>query len=178
MPNTLTQASVFLISAIFELYLSVLALRLILAYTQANYFNPITQMIVKLTQPIVAPLRRVVPTYRRIEWATLIWILIIETIKIFLLVALLEATPALVTSLLFSVTETLKLILNIFFYAILLQVILSWIQPGHSPVNQVLEQITSPIMRPLHRLIPPIGGFAITPIQALVLLRFLIIAIP
>jgi len=70
---------------------------------------------------------------------------------------------------------TLKLILSTFFYAILFHAILSWIQPGYSPVSQILSQLSSPILRPLQRAIPPVAGFDLTPLFALIILQFAMI---
>jgi YggT family protein len=78
--------------------------------------------------------------------------------------------------LILAVGDTLKLVIQTFFYAILLQVVLSWVQPA-SNANYVLMQFTSPIMRPLHRIVPNVGGFDITPIPALLLLQLLQIVI-
>ncbi|MEO8401289.1 MAG: YggT family protein [Gammaproteobacteria bacterium] len=175
MTDTLDNAGIFLISTLFNLYLFVLVVRLILAFAQANYFNPLTQLIIKLTQPLVAPLRRIFPTYRGIEYATLVLILFFELLKIILLSAITIGLPNIVELFVFTVADSLKLILNTFFYAILLRAILSWFQPGFSPAGQLLEQISSPIMRPLQRMIPPINGIDITPIPALIILQLLVI---
>lgn len=175
MTDSFENAGVFLISTLFNLYLFVLVVRLILAFVQANYFNPLTQLIIKLTQPLVAPLRRVIPTYRGIEYSTLVLILFFELLKIILLSAMTIGLPNMVELFVFTVADSLKLILNTFFYAILLRAILSWFQPGFSPAGQLLEQISSPIMRPLQRMIPPINGIDITPIPALIILQLLVI---
>ena len=158
--GTMSNAGLFLVTTLFDLYLLVLVVRLILAYSRANYFNPVTQVIIKLTQPLVAPLRKVIPNYKGIEFATLLLIIVFEIIKILL------------------IRHTLKLILNTFFYAILIQVLLSWIQPGNTPATQLLSQITAPIMRPMHRLVPPIGGMDLSPIPALIILQLLVILLP
>ena len=178
MTNSFNNAGLFLISTLFNLYLVILAIRLILAYARANYFNPLTQIIIKCTQPLVAPLRRLFPTYRGIEFATLIWIIIFEAAKIFLLSTLTFGMPYLTSLLLFSITDTLKLLLSTFFYAVLLRAILSWFQPSHSPASEWLEQMSAPIMRPLQRIIPPINGIDITPIPALIILQLFIILLP
>lgn len=178
MSSHFSEAGLFLIKTLFDLYLLILMVRLILAYVQANYFNPITRFIVKLTQPLVAPLRRVIPNYRRIEFSTLVLIIIFELIKISLLFLLTVGLPNILLLIPLSIIEALKLLLQTFFYAILLQAIMSWFQPGETPATQLLKQISSPILYPLQRIIPPISGFDITPIPALLLLQLLIIILP
>lgn len=174
MPNAIHAAWLFLINAIFDFYIFILMARLIMVFTGINYFNPVVQFIVKLTQFIVNPLRRLIPNVGRLELASLVLILVIEAIK-FLLVSLVTVgVPSLFGIILLVIGDTLGMLINFFFYAILLQVILSWIQPD-SPMNGMLNQIISPIMRPIQRLVPTVGGFDISPIPALLLLHLLTI---
>lgn len=176
MQNPISTAGLFLINVLFDLYLLVLMVRLILCLAGANYFNPITQVIIKLTQPLVAPLRRMIPNIRNLETSTLIIIVLLEIIK-YVLIAFIVTGLAdnFVGLFVLAVTDGLKLFFDTFFYAILLQTILSWVHAGYSPVSQLLLQITMPIMRPLQRLIPPVGGFDISPIPALILLQLITI---
>ncbi|HSW68700.1 MAG TPA: YggT family protein [Gammaproteobacteria bacterium] len=178
MSGNFENAGLFLIKSIFELYLLILMVRLILAFASANYFNPLTQFIVKLTQPLVNPLRRVIPNYRRIEFSTLVLIIVFELLKITLLFALSVGIPDFFMLLMLSVLESLKLLLKILFYAILIQAVMSWFQMADTPVTDVLRQITSPILRPLRRMVPPISGFDITPIPALIILQLCIMLLP
>lgn len=178
MPSHFTEAGLFLVRAVFECYLLVLMIRLILAYTNAHYFNPLIRFIIKLTQPIVGPLRRIIPNYRRIEFSTLVIILLIECAKLFFLFLLIGNMPSVLFVISVAIIEALRLLLQTFFYAILLQALMSWFQPGETPATYVLRQITSPILYPLQRVIPPVSGFDITPIPALLLLQLLIILLP
>ncbi len=178
MSDSLTRAGMFLIGTLFNLYILVLVLRLILAFARANYFNPLTQFIIKLTQPLVAPLRRVIPNYRGIEFSTLLLIIVFEMLKITLLSMLYAGLPQIAAVILLAFLDTIKIILNTFFYAILLQALLSWFQPGFSPAGQVLEQITSPILTPVKRILPPVNGIDFSPIPAMILLQVLIIMLP
>lgn len=178
MYENITNAGLFLVSAVFDLYIMVLIIRLLLAYASANYFNPITQVIIKLTSPLVNPLRRVVPNFFRIEFSTLLLIIIFEMIKIVLLSLLTVGMLNIFSIIILAVLASIKFILQILFYAILLQAILSWFPTAYSPASQVLEQITSPVLRPMRRIIPPIQGIDISPIPALILLQVLIILLP
>ncbi len=175
MLSPIKNALLFLIQMVFDLYLLVLMVRLILFWSKSNYFNPITQTVIKLTQRIINPLRRIIPNYKNLETATLVTIFIIESIKYFLLGLIAYGVQNSVGIFFLAFIEMIKLLLNTFFYAILLQAILSWVNAGYSPLGEVLAQITSPIMRPLRRLIPPVGGFDISPIPALIGLQLLLI---
>ncbi len=178
MTGSFYNASAFLISALFGLYLYVLTIRFIMAIARVNYFNPVTQIIIKLTQPLVAPLRRVVPNVRNVEIATLIWILLFELAKLITLSFLMYGSFLVTDTFFFTVTETIRLILKTYFYAILIQAILSWVQQGYTPIGQLLMQITQPILYPFQRVIPPVGGIDISAIPALLVLQFLLILIP
>lgn len=175
--GSLNNALVFLINSLFDMYLFVLCIRLILAWSRANYFNPITQFIIKITQPLVGPVRRMIPNFRGIECSTLVLIVLFEMIKVAILSLVLSGIPAVSALLSLSLVYTIRLILTTFFYAILVQALLSWFQPHYTPVSQLLTQITAPILRPLQRVIPPISGFDISPIPALLILQLLLILV-
>ncbi len=167
----------FLFKTSFEFYIIILLIRLILAYAQANYFNPITRLIIRLTQPLIEPLRRIIPNYRRIECSTVVLVFVIELIKIIVLSALTTGIPSILALMGLTLVEAIKTLLSILFYAILLQAILSWFKPSDTPATQVLRQLSSTVLQPLQRIIPPVGGFDITPIPALLILQLLIILI-
>lgn len=178
MLGTFNEVGIFLLNSIFDLYLLVLMLRLILCWARSDYFNPITHFIIKCTQFIISPLRRMLPTYKGIELSTLFLILLLGSLKFFLIGLILVGLPQNIFGIfMLACVDSLKLLLNIFFYAILLQAILSFIQQGYSSLSVILTQITSPILRPIQRLLPVVGGFDLSPIPALILIQVLIILI-
>lgn len=174
MPMNIYNALVFLIYTVFDFYLFILVIRLVLVWVKAYYYDPVTQFIAKLTDPIVKPLRRIIPNIGAIETATLILVIVLEMIKFFLLSYLEFGLPNPLGLVILAVGDALKILLDSFFFAILFQAIMSWVN-ANSHINRVLYQYTAPIMQPLHRIIPPIGGIDITPIPALILLKLLII---
>lgn len=171
MYQSLNNTGIFLINSIFDLYLMVLCVRLILAYSRANYFNPIIRLVITITQPVIAPLRRYIPNYNGIEFSTLLFMVILATVKYLLISALFFTPPSLGLLFIGAIFSCVKLILSIFFYSILFGAILSFLTPGETPLSQVLSQLSSPILRPLQRLIPPVGGFDLSPIPALLVLQ-------
>jgi YggT family protein len=176
MVSPIHSALSFLVNTVFDIYLFILTLRLVLVFVGSNYFEPLTQFVIKLTQFIVNPVRRVLPNKGRFEIATIVIIFALEAVK-FLLISLMDfGFPNVLGLMLLSVADLLQFLTQIFFYAIILQAVLSWLQPN-SPMNRLLYQITAPIMQPLRRYIPNIGGFDITPIPALILLQLLLILI-
>lgn len=172
MADSIRGALLFLISTIFDLYLFVLIIRIILVWVRADYFNPITQFINRLTQFIIKPMRKIIPNIGQLELASVVLIFLLEIAKFSLISSFTFGLSNPLGLLVLATADAIKLLLNTFFYAILLQVILSWLQP-YSPVNTILLQFTAPIMRPIQRLIPPVGGFDLSPIPALIILQVL-----
>lgn len=170
----LNSAGLYLITTVFDLYLIVLAVRLILAWMRANYFNPITRFIISITQPLIAPVRRVLPTYKGFEFATFFWMIIVELIKLSLLSVFFLGPVIFIMIFLIAVLSAIKMILSVFFYSILIGAIMSLLSPQHTPLSEILNLISAPILRPLRRIIPPIGGMDITPIPAMIILQVLI----
>lgn len=175
MGNVFDNAGVFLIGSLFDIYLFILGLRLLLVWVHADYFNPISQFVINLSQFLIKPLRKIIPNIGPLETSTLFVMIALEILKYFLLLNLMTGMPNFSGLLILSLADGLKLFLNILFYAIIAQVILSWLQPGFSPISRVLNQLTAPLIRPFQRLIPNVSGFDLSPIPALLLLQLLMI---
>jgi YggT family protein len=170
-------AVLFLIETLFGLYLTILSVRLILAYEHANYFNPITRFIITVTQPIIHPMRRILPNIGRLEVSTLVLICIVVILKLLLIMLIVQQYFPIPLFLYIVLKEVINLILKTFFYAILIFAILSWVHIEATPLMQVLSQLSAPILRPLQKIIPPISGFDISPLVALILIQVLMIFI-
>jgi len=176
MPNAIHTALLFLIETLCSLYLFVLMIRIVLVWIRSDYFNPLTQFIVKLTNAFVKPLRRILPNIYRLELASVVLAFLLGLIK-FSLLAYLNVGLANVLGLsVLSLGDMLATLLQVFTYAILLQALLSFVQP-FSPINIILHRFTAPIMQPLQRIIPPIAGLDLSPIPALIGLQLLSILI-
>jgi len=177
----LDNALMFLITAVFNIYIFVLIVRTLFAYAHMHYFHPVVQVVTRLTQPIIAPLRKIIPNFHNIELSTVLVILLLSLIKLILLSVVASIMPTIPTLILLSVCGAIKLLLNTWFYAIIIQAILSWVQSTQyrqSHVNEILSAITSPILSPFQRIIPTIGGFDISMIPALIILQFLMLLLP
>lgn len=177
MNSAFQNAGFFLINTLFNLVIFLFLMRAVLVFIRADYFNPISQIIIKLTRPVIAPLRRFIPDYKKIELASVVVIFLMELLKFFLLAFISSQMPNVIGLAILSLADGLKSTINLFFYAILIQAIMSWVQPGNTPVTQLLSKITSPIMRIFYRFVPPINGIDITPIPAMIFLQLLLILI-
>lgn len=168
--NPLNNAGVFLISTLFGLYILAIMLRLVLQLVRADFYNPVSQFIVKITNPPLKPLRRVIPGFAGIDVASVLLMLVLQMTE-FLLVGLIQNYPAPVIPglLLYASVELLVLTFYIFLFSIFILAILSWINPGHyNPVNMLLHQITEPVLRPVRRLVPPMSGMDLSPMVAII----------
>jgi YggT family protein len=173
MSPAVQEALIFLVNAVFTFYIFVLLIRFILAWVRADYFNPLSQFFIKLTQPIIAPLKRIIPNYKNFELATLFMVIVVELLKFSAAGYLKNVNLGFSNMMLLTLADIFGTLFNIFFYAILIQAISSWFNQGNSTMSDLLYKITSPIMRPLHRIIPPIGGIDLSPVAAMILLQFL-----
>jgi len=176
MIHALNNAFIFLLSTIVDLYVFILLTRFILVWIRVDYFNPITQFVAKLSRPLIQPLKRVMPTVKNIEFSTLLVIFTLVALKFFLIGLATIGLPDFFGLFLLTCADILKSFVNFFFYAVLLQVILSWVPHfSYSPAYRLLALITAPLIYPVKRIIPPVAGFDITPIPVLMGLHLLLI---
>ena len=170
----------FIIQTLFELYVLTFLLRLVLQWSRADFHNPISQFIVQVTNPIVVPLRRVVPPWRGVDMATVLAILGLELVGTAALFWLRTGeVPGAGLLLYLTVLRTLVMVLRMYVFAVLIYAILSFISPGtYNPVTSVLASICEPVLRPVRRVIPPIAGIDLSPLFVIILLQALLIAIP
>lgn len=168
----MTQALYFILKTLTQLYLLLLILRFWLPMFRADFRNPVAQGVLRLTSPLVIPLRRFIPPIGRIDTSTVLVAFVIEYALILVLLALGGRSAGFVPIALTSLVELAVLSLNMFFFVILIKIILSWVAPhNYNPVTAMLTTLAEPILRPFRRFIPPLGGLDISPIFAIVLLQ-------
>jgi len=166
--NYLTNPLEFLINTLFSLYIMAIMLRFLLATLHADFYNPVSQFLVRITNPPLLLLRRIVPSVGKIDTSALLLMLLLQMAALALIVVLRGGSPGIGNLLLLSVAELFGLLLNIFLFSILIQVVLSWINPGtYNPVIALLYSITEPVLRPCRRLLPPVSGMDLSPLLAL-----------
>lgn len=167
------QAVLFLIDTAISLYLMVMILRLWLQLVRADFYNPFSQFVVKATNPLVLPLRRVIPSLGRLDTATLVLAYVIMLVKLLLLQLVQSGQVLLVPSLLLSVALLVKEILTLLFWILVIRALLSWFSQGRSPVEYVMHQLTEPLLRPVRNILPPLGGLDLSVLVVLIGLQFL-----
>jgi YggT family protein len=178
MPSNIASALVFIVNALTSLYLLVLLLRFWLPWLRADFRNPLAQGILKLTSPVIVPLRRIVPSFGRLDTATILVAFAVQYLGLILILFIVGVSASISTIAISAVVKLALLSLNLFMFAIFIRIILSWVSQGqYNPATAIITSLTEPLLRPVRRLIPPMGGFDISPIFVIIglgaLTRFL-----
>ncbi|WMY75056.1 YggT family protein [Buttiauxella selenatireducens] len=149
----------FLVKTLIELYVMVLLIRIWMQWSRCDFYNPFAQFIVKITQPIVGPLRRIIPSIGPIDTSSLLVAFILTTLKypvlLLIQVGALSLDPM---NLLVGLLSLFKSAGTLVFWVIIIRSLMSWISQGRSPIEYVLMQLTEPMMAPIRRVIPAMGG--------------------
>ncbi len=164
----------FLLSTVLDLYIMVVLLRIWLQAARADFYNPFSQFIVKATQPVIGPLRRIIPSIGSIDMATLLFAYFLSVMKFVIMVMLLSGGSAVlsVQFLLLGLLSLIKAAGGLLFWILLLQAIMSWVSQGRSPMEYVFHQLTAPMLAPIRRIIPPMGGLDLSVLVLFIALQF------
>jgi YggT family protein len=171
------QALVFLFETLISLGLLAVLLRLLLQWARADFRNPLARALVQITNPLLVPMRRVLPSIGRVDTASVVAVLALTLFKVsiaWLLGGL--GLPPLLLWLQMALFELLQTLLWTYFLAIFMYALLSMIAPGtYSPAQALLQSLCEPVLRPLRRIIPPLGGLDLSPLWAGILIQALLI---
>jgi len=160
---------VFLIDILLQLYATALLIRVLLQWVGADFYNPVSQFIVKITNPPVIPMRKLIPSFGGIDIATLLLSILVLAIKVMVVY---QTLNPLAISLL-AIGQLLMLTLSIFLYSIIIQAILSWVNPDpRNPAVSLLNSLTYPVLKHFRNLLPPMGGMDLSPMIAIIVLMF------
>ncbi len=170
-------ALIFLADTLLSLALFVVLARLLLQWARADFRNPICQAIVRLTNPVILPLRRVLPPVRKIDTASVVAVLIVAFIKVGIIFALTGfGWPNAWLWVRAVALELARTVLWTYFYAIFLYALLSLVAPGgYSPLQSVLATLCEPVLRPFRRLIPAVAGIDLSPLWAGIAIQAILI---
>jgi len=173
----------FLISTLLELVVLTFVLRLLLQTVRADFYNPISQAILRITNPLVIPARRAIPAWGRLDLPTLVVIIILQlaaTLTLSGLQGVLYGVPfpGVATLLYFALLGLMRLLVQFYFFALLVYALMSWFGPQqHNPLAGMLGRLCNPILGPVRRLLPPIGGLDFSVLVVLLALQAMMIAL-
>ncbi|MFP6831489.1 YggT family protein [Pseudomonas koreensis] len=171
----LNTAAVYVLQTLGSLYLLIVLLRFVLQLVRANFYNPLCQFIVKATQPLLKPLRRIIPSMFGLDMSSLVLAILVQLALMALTLLLTYGTTGNPLQLfIWSLIGVTALFLKIFFFALIISVILSWVAPGsHNPGAELVNQICEPALAPFRKILPNLGGLDLSPIFAFLALKLI-----
>ncbi|MGK0404659.1 MAG: YggT family protein [Oleispira sp.] len=172
--SSLTQVGLLIINTLVGLYLLLVVMRFLLQLVRADFYNPISQFIVKATNLPLIPLRKVIPGIGGIDVASIVLALLVQAVAIVLILLLNGIQPPPLQVAMWSAIGILSLLLKVYFWGLLITVIASWVAPNsYNPVLILINQILEPAMKPIRKIMPDLGGMDISPIIMFLLIQVL-----
>jgi YggT family protein len=173
------QAIVYIVQTLITLYQAVLLLRLLMQLTRADFRNPLGRAVVQLTDPVILPLRRLLPPMGKIDSASVAAILIVSAVKIAVIQLLWGfGLPSVVVMVHGVALDLLRVTLNTYLFSMILNGLLSFVAQGNqSPAQSLLASICNPILNPVRRVIPPIAGLDLSPLWVCIAIQAVLIGI-
>lgn len=175
--NYLINAAVYLINLSFGLYLIAIMLRFLLQIIRADFYNPICQFLITITDPTLKLLRRWIPGYRGFDWPSILLMISLQAIEICLIALLIGGRiPAAISFPVIIASKLFGLLIYLYIIVIIIQALISWVQPGsYSPLTVLLYQLSDPLVKPVRRIIPTAGGIDWSLFIVLILLNLALI---
>ncbi|HWV08928.1 MULTISPECIES: YggT family protein [unclassified Pseudomonas] len=170
------EALIYIIQTLGSLYLLIVLLRFILQLVRADFYNPLSQFIVRATHPLLRPLRKVIPSVAGLDLASLVLAILVQLLLMAVTLTLMGYNVGgfIPQLLVWSVIGITSLFLKVFFFALIISVILSWVAPGsYNPGAQLVQQICEPLLAPFRKLLPNLGGLDISPIFAFITINLI-----
>ncbi len=158
-------AGLFLVDTVLGLYILIVLLRFLFQLLRADFYNPLSQFIVKASNPPLARLRQLIPSLWGIDLGAIVLLLLLEGLRLALTALMLGHTPRVSGVLILSIGELLKLTVYVIVFSIFVRALLSWVSSGtRNPMARLLGSFTEPLLAPARRLLPATGGLDLSPI--------------
>ena len=168
----MTDPLILLIDTVFSLYILAVVLRFLFQWTRADFYNPISQFLVKITHPPLKILRRFIPAVGKIDTSSKVLALTLQMVSDLSILMLKGVMVGIAGLVILSFTQLVSLIINVFVFAVFARAILSWFDPGnYNPASSLLQSLTEPLLSVCRKVIPNLGGIDLSPLAALVALQ-------
>ncbi|MDT8448646.1 MAG: YggT family protein [Wenzhouxiangellaceae bacterium] len=178
MGGSVGNAFAFLVETLFSLYLAALLLRVLLEAVGADFYNPVSQVLITVTQPLVGPLGKLIPRFGRFNTAAVVLLIIVQTISLIAVAALSGYAAGPFDALVAAAFRLIRLLLVMYMVLIIAEVILSWVGGAmRHPIIPLIYQLTRPVLEPIRRVVPNIAGLDLSPLVAIIGIQFLMILI-
>jgi len=170
-----TEISLYLVRNLGALLLLMVVMRGVLHTSRVNFYNPISQLIVRLTNPLLAPFRNFLPSAGRVDWAVVVLAVLVQSLILLAITVIAGdgwATPGLPILLVWGVIGVLGLLINLYFFILIAMIIISWVAPGsRHPAIELIWQVSEPVMAPVRSLLPNMGGIDFSPILLFIIIN-------
>jgi YggT family protein len=171
-PSYVTDPLIFIVDSLLSLYIVAVLLRFLLQWTGAEFYNPISQFLIKITHPPLKLLRRFIPAIGKIDTSSLVLLLSLQMVSDFTILILKGVTLGIGALTVLSLTQLVSLVINVFVFAVFARALLSWLEPGSfRSATSILQSLTDPLLDTCRRFIPELGGVDLSPLAALMLLQ-------
>jgi len=163
-------SAALIFSTLTGIYLLAVLLRFLLQVAKADFYNPVSQSVIKITDPMVRILRTFIPGYRGIDFSSLVLAFAVQATAICVLIILYGGSiPGVGYIITWAFVGVVLFIINIYYYAILASIIMSFVMmfsgsTSPHPLLLLVWQLTEPIMAPVRKIIPSMGGLDFSPI--------------
>lgn len=174
----MSNAGVFLVDFVFGLLIMAVMLRFLLQLVRADFYNPVSQAIVTVTNPALRPLRRVIPSLGGLDTASLVLLLVLQLLNTWLTTVIVGVGAALPGLLVVALAELVNKVIWTFLIVIFVRIILSWVAQGtYHPIIGLIDALSAPLLDRARRLIPPLGGLDLSPLLPILALQLALILI-
>jgi len=178
MGGSVGNAFAFLVETLFSLYLAALMLRVLLEGVGADYYNPVCQVLIRVTEPLVGPLGRVVPRIGRLNTAAVVLLIALQAIAVIVVAAISGYAVDPVQAIVVGLFRLVRMLLVMYMVLIIAEVILSWVGGAmRHPIIPLIYQLTRPVLGPIRRVVPTLAGLDLSPLIAIIGIQFLMILI-
>jgi YggT family protein len=171
-------ALTFLISTFLGLYILAVLLRFLFQLFRADFHNPFSQFILKITTPALRPLRKIIPGMKGIDWPALVLLFILQLLLLVIIGLLQNHIPPIGNLIILTIASLIKLTIYVLIFALFISFILSWVAPGtYNYMTSILNSLTEPLLTPIRKKLPSTGGIDFSLLIALVLLQLLLMLV-
>jgi len=168
----MSDPAIFLIDTVASLYILAIVLRFLFQWTRVDFYNPISQFLVKITHPPLKIFRRFIPSIGKIDTSSIVLALILQMLADFSILMLKGVMVSISALIILSFTQLVSLIINVFVFAVFARAILSWFDSGnYNSASSILQTLTEPLLGMCRKIIPDLGGIDLSPLVALVILQ-------
>ena len=173
-------ALVFVINTLLGLFTAAVLLRFLMQQVRADFYNPLAQAVVKITNPLILPLRRVIPAWGKLDMASLVLMPILQFANVWLVLFVSDSpfVSAWGSIIFWTVFKLIFILVNLYFFSILMEAVISWLGHGRSPLDGLLRPINAPLLRPARRILPPASGLDFSPLLVMLALQVINLLLP